>query len=173
MYPWGQRFSPWPCLVDYGSSVAMSCNVGQRQGSDLALLWLWRRLEDAAPNWPLSWEFLHDVDTALKRQKNVDFKSNFLFIIFWLHPQHEEFPGLEIKPMPHHWPEPLQWQHLSLTHWTIWEHLKFDFRPVLKSCIIKFWHMIVIPYLFLGNFIISRNPHSFSYLPMFPKYMPC
>ena len=27
-----------------GSGVAVSCGVGRRRGSDLALLWLWRRL---------------------------------------------------------------------------------------------------------------------------------
>ena len=30
-------------LVGQGSSVAMSCGVGRRRGSDLALLWLWHR----------------------------------------------------------------------------------------------------------------------------------
>ena len=33
-------FYPWPCSVGQGSGVAMSCGVGQRGGSDLALLWL-------------------------------------------------------------------------------------------------------------------------------------
>ena len=34
--------------VRIGSSVAVSCGVGSRGGSDLALLWLWRRLAAAA-----------------------------------------------------------------------------------------------------------------------------
>ena len=34
----------------------MSCGVGCRYGSDLALLWLWRKLAAAPPIWPLAWE---------------------------------------------------------------------------------------------------------------------
>ena len=33
-------FNPWPHSVGYGSSVAMRCGVGCRQGLDLILLWL-------------------------------------------------------------------------------------------------------------------------------------
>ena len=40
---------PWPPSVGQGSSVAMSCGVGLRRGSDLALLWLWCRPAVAAP----------------------------------------------------------------------------------------------------------------------------
>ena len=32
-----------------GSNVAVSCSVGQRRGSDLAVLWLWGRLASIAP----------------------------------------------------------------------------------------------------------------------------
>jgi len=34
----------------------VSCGVGCRLGSDLALLWLWRRLVATAPIQPLAWE---------------------------------------------------------------------------------------------------------------------
>ena len=34
----------------------VSCGVGQRCGSDPALLWLWRRPESTAPIRPLAWE---------------------------------------------------------------------------------------------------------------------
>ena len=34
----------------------MSCGVGQRHGSELALLWLWCRLPAVAPIRPLAWE---------------------------------------------------------------------------------------------------------------------
>ena len=34
----------------------MSCGVGHRRGSDLALLWLWPRLAATAPIRPLAWE---------------------------------------------------------------------------------------------------------------------
>ena len=34
----------------------MNCGVGHRYGSDLVLLWLWRRLVATAPIGPLAWE---------------------------------------------------------------------------------------------------------------------
>ena len=37
-----------------GSGVAVSCSVGCRLSSDLALLWLWHRLVAAAPIPPLA-----------------------------------------------------------------------------------------------------------------------
>ena len=52
-----------------GSSIAMNCGVGCTCGSDLVLLWLWRRLAAVAPIWPLAWETLYAADVALKRQK--------------------------------------------------------------------------------------------------------
>ena len=33
--------SIWPPSVGWGSSVAVSCGVGRRRGSDPSLLWLW------------------------------------------------------------------------------------------------------------------------------------
>ena len=48
----------------------MSCGVGHRRGSDLALLWLWHRLAAIAPIRPLVWELPHDVGAALKGQKD-------------------------------------------------------------------------------------------------------
>ena len=39
-----------------GSSIAVSCGVGCRCGSDPALLWLWRRPVATAPIGPLAWE---------------------------------------------------------------------------------------------------------------------
>ena len=47
----------------------MSYGVGRRCGSDLALLWLWRRLATIAPIRPLAWEPLYAVGAVLKRQK--------------------------------------------------------------------------------------------------------
>ena len=46
----------------------MSCGVGRRCGSDLALLWLWRRPAAIAPIHPLSWELPCATGVALKRQ---------------------------------------------------------------------------------------------------------
>ena len=50
-------FDPWPySAVGEGSNVAVSCAVGQRHGSDPALLGLWHRPTAAAPMRPLVWE---------------------------------------------------------------------------------------------------------------------
>ena len=71
----------------------MSCGVGHRLGSDLELLWLWRRLVAAAPVGPLAWEPPYAVVVALKRQTN---KNNRIFLLRWLWSQvrHCEY-GLE------------------------------------------------------------------------------
>ena len=50
-------------------SIAMSCGVGYRCGSDLALLWLWHRPTSRAPIGPLAWEPPYAVGAALKREK--------------------------------------------------------------------------------------------------------
>ena len=47
----------------------MSCGEGPRCGSNLSLLWLWRRLAVAAPIRLLAWELLYAMGAALKRQK--------------------------------------------------------------------------------------------------------
>ena len=54
-----------------GSGVAMSCGVGRRHGSDLVLLWLWRRLAATAPIGPLAWEPPHDAGVALEKAKKT------------------------------------------------------------------------------------------------------
>ena len=46
----------------------MSYSVGCRCGLDLALLWLWCRLEAMALIRPLAWELLYAEGMALKRQ---------------------------------------------------------------------------------------------------------
>ena len=48
----------------------MSCGVGHRCGSDLELLWLWRRLAAVALIRLLAWEPPYTVGAALKRQKD-------------------------------------------------------------------------------------------------------
>lgn len=45
----------------------MSCGIGRRGGLDLVLLWLWRRPEATAPNWPLAWESPYAAGAALKK----------------------------------------------------------------------------------------------------------
>ena len=47
----------------------MSCGVGYRHGSDLALLWLWCRPAATALTQPVAWEPLYATGVALKRQK--------------------------------------------------------------------------------------------------------
>ena len=47
----------------------MSCGVGHRHGSDVALLWLWCRPAAVAPIRPLVWEPPYAVGVALKRPK--------------------------------------------------------------------------------------------------------
>ena len=48
----------------------MSCGVGRRCGSDLALLSLWHRLAAAALIQPLAWELLYATSVTLfKKQK--------------------------------------------------------------------------------------------------------
>ena len=47
----------------------MSCGVDCRHGSDLALLWLWRRLMATAPVRPLAWEPPSAVEAALEKAK--------------------------------------------------------------------------------------------------------
>ena len=47
------------CSVGKGSSVAESCGVGWRCGSDLVLLWLWHRLAAVALIQPLAWKLAY------------------------------------------------------------------------------------------------------------------
>ena len=50
-------------------SVAMSCGVGRRHSSDLALLWLWCRPAATAPIRPLAWEPPYATGAALEEDK--------------------------------------------------------------------------------------------------------
>ena len=52
-----------------GSGVTMSCGVGRRSGLDLALLWLWYRLEAVALIRPLAWEPPYVAGEAVKSKK--------------------------------------------------------------------------------------------------------
>ena len=55
-------------LMGSGSGIATSCSVGHRCVSDLAWLWLWRRLVAAALIQPLDWELPCASGVAGKRQ---------------------------------------------------------------------------------------------------------
>ena len=50
----------------------MSCGVDCRYGSDLALLWLWRRPAATALIRPLAWEPPYATGAALNRKKAKD-----------------------------------------------------------------------------------------------------
>ena len=68
--------------VNDRSSVAMSCGVGCRRGSDPELLWLWCRLVAAAPIRPLAWEPPYAEGAAQeveKRQKDQKKKRSAQF----------------------------------------------------------------------------------------------
>ena len=52
-----------------GSGVAMSYDISRRHGSDLALLWLWRRPVATTLIQSLAWEFPYATGAVLKRQK--------------------------------------------------------------------------------------------------------
>ena len=54
-----------------GSGIALSCGIGCRCSSDLALLCLWCRPVATALIRPLAWEPPYATGAALKRQKNV------------------------------------------------------------------------------------------------------
>ena len=47
----------------------MKCCIGHRNGSDLALLWLWHRPAATAPIRTLAWEHQYAMGTASKRPK--------------------------------------------------------------------------------------------------------
>ena len=51
--------------------MAASSGVGCRYGSDLPLLWLWRRPAAAALIRPLAWEFPCAASVALKSKKKL------------------------------------------------------------------------------------------------------
>ena len=52
-----------------GSGIAVSCGVGRRCGSDLALPWLWCRPASAALIRPLAWELPYASGAAIKEKR--------------------------------------------------------------------------------------------------------
>ena len=50
----------------------MSCGIGRRYGSDLALLWLWHRPAAIDLIRPLAWEPAYAASAALKSKKKKD-----------------------------------------------------------------------------------------------------
>ena len=76
-YPWECRFDPWPCSVGSGPSVAVSNDVGHRQGLHLALLWLWSRLAAAAQIRLLAWKLPYAAGADLKSRKKRKKENSF------------------------------------------------------------------------------------------------
>ena len=59
-----------------GSDVVVSCGIGQRFGSDPALLWLWLRPAAAVPIPPLAWELSYGYTFGPIKQKKKKKKSH-------------------------------------------------------------------------------------------------
>ena len=57
----------------------MSCSVGHRLGSDLTLIWLWRRLAATAPIGPLPWEPPYAAGAALKKNPKKNKKRKKIY----------------------------------------------------------------------------------------------
>ena len=70
---WGSILDPAPWVR---SSIAMSCGIGCRYGSDLVLLWLWGRPAATAPIQPLAWELPYAAGMALKKKNKKIFFFN-------------------------------------------------------------------------------------------------
>ena len=60
-------------------ALPVSCGLGRRRDSDLALLWLWYRQAATAPTRPLAWEPLYAIGAAIKRQKKKFPKMTRIF----------------------------------------------------------------------------------------------
>ena len=60
----------------------MSCGVGQRRGSDLALLRLWCRPASTAPMRTLAWERPYAVGAALEKAKKKKTKKKTKALYF-------------------------------------------------------------------------------------------
>ena len=63
----------------------MSCAVGRRLGSDLALLGLWRRPVATAPIRPRAWEPPYAVGAALEKGKTKQQQKNpWVQVAIWV-----------------------------------------------------------------------------------------
>ena len=65
----------------------MSCGVGCRHGSDLALLWQWCRPAAVVPVRPLAWDPPYAVGTALKSKNKHKNLLHKLCLNPWLIPE--------------------------------------------------------------------------------------
>ena len=63
----------------------MSCGVGQRCSSDLALLWPWHRLAATALIGPIAWEPPYAAGTALEMAKRQKKEKRNISILYSFH----------------------------------------------------------------------------------------
>ena len=75
------RTDPWPHSVGEGSSIVMSCGVGRRHSSDLALLWLWCMLTAIALIRPLIWEPPYAEGVALEKKTKDQKQKKSLVVL--------------------------------------------------------------------------------------------
>ena len=74
------------CLawLSWGSSIAISCGIGQRCSSDLVLLWLWYRPVAVGPIRLLAWELPYATGAALKSKKKKKKSKKKKEFLSWL-----------------------------------------------------------------------------------------
>ena len=60
----------------------MSCGVGYRRSSGLALLWLWHRPAARTPIRPLAWKPPYAVGAALKKKKRQKTKKKLKYSVY-------------------------------------------------------------------------------------------
>ena len=78
-----------------GSGIALSCDAGHRCGSDLVLLWLWRRLAATAPIGPLAWEPLYASGDTLKKTKKKTYPDSAILAVAVF--CGKQLPGSDLK----------------------------------------------------------------------------
>ena len=72
----------------------MSCGAGHRRGSDLELLWLWRRPAAVALIQPLAWELPYAAPAALKKKKQKPKTKTLVLGLSQDHEQKESFASV-------------------------------------------------------------------------------
>ena len=73
----------------------MSCGVGHRHGSDLAMLWLWRRLAATAPIQCPTWEHPYATGVAPKSGGRGGVKKKKKRNLSGIHEDAGLIPGLD------------------------------------------------------------------------------
>ena len=81
----GVGSNPGPAQWVKGYSLAVSCRIGRRCGSDLVLLWLWCRLATRAPFRPLAWElpYAKGIDLKSRKQKQEQTLHEEMLLKSW------------------------------------------------------------------------------------------